>query len=212
MNLLDLIIIASMILLLVRGIFRGFFREIGSIAGVILGIWLAASYQPAMTRYLRHSLPNADVSILQLISFAVVFTLVLLLCNLGGWAVSLVLRRVFLGWADRSLGAGLALVKGVIITYLAIVLLTFLVPSKTPLVAESRLAPLVIRSYQSMAGLVSPSTYKRWKGKLLEEEGGDDAAFSGTSAIRPGKAKRIDSRGSGKQWRNTRAASYQRRF
>ncbi|MBW2205067.1 MAG: CvpA family protein, partial [Deltaproteobacteria bacterium] len=40
MNLLDLIIIACMVFLIVRGIFRGFIREVGSLAGVILGIWL----------------------------------------------------------------------------------------------------------------------------------------------------------------------------
>jgi membrane protein required for colicin V production len=165
MNLLDLVIIAMMIFLVVRGIFRGFFMEVGSLAGVILGVWLANHYQPQMTNYLKAYLPSGIF--LPMISFAVIFIIVLVLCNLLGWSLKLIMKKAFFGWADRTLGAGLAISKGIIITYLIIVFLTFFVPSKTPLIAQSRLAPLVITSYQSMIGLISPSFYRKWKKKFL---------------------------------------------
>ncbi|MCK4792721.1 MAG: CvpA family protein [Desulfobacteraceae bacterium] len=165
MNLLDLIIIATMIFLIIRGIFRGFFMEVGSLAGVILGVWLANHYQPQMTDYLRAYLPSGKF--LPMISFALIFVIVLVLCNLSGWSLKLIMKKAFFGWADRTLGAGLAILKGIIITYLVIVLLTFFVPSKTPLIAQSRLAPLVITSYQSMISLISPGVYQRWKKKFL---------------------------------------------
>jgi membrane protein required for colicin V production len=165
MNLLDLVIIATMVFLVVRGIFRGFFMEVGSLAGVILGVWLANHYQPEMTSYLKAYLPSGNF--LPMISFAVIFVIVLVLCNLLGWTLKVIMKKAFFGWADRSLGAGLAISKGVIIIYLVIVLLTFFVPSKTPIIAQSRLAPLVISSYQSMIGLMSPSFYQKWKKKFL---------------------------------------------
>ncbi len=165
MNLLDLIIIATMIFLVVRGIFRGFFMEVGSLAGVILGVWLANHYQPEMTNYLKAYLPSGIF--LPMISFAVIFIIVMVLCNLLGWTLKVIMKKAFFGWADRTLGAGLAISKGVIIIYLVIVLLTFFVPSKTPFIAQSRLAPLVITSYQSMIGLMSPSFYQKWKKKFL---------------------------------------------
>jgi membrane protein required for colicin V production len=165
MNLLDLVIIATMIFLLIRGIFRGFFMEVGSLAGVILGVWLANHYQPQMTNYLKAYLPSSNY--LPIISFAVIFVIVLVLCNLLGWSLKMIVKKAFFGWADRTLGAGLAILKGIIITYLVIVLLTFFVPSKTPLIARSRLAPLVITSYQSMISFISPSFYQRWKKKFL---------------------------------------------
>jgi len=165
MNLLDLVIIAMMIFLVVRGIFRGFFMEVGSLAGVILGVWLANHYQPQMTNYLKAYLPSGNF--LPMISFAVIFVIVFVLCNLLGWSLKVIMKKAFFGWADRTLGAGLAISKGIIITYLIIVLLTFFVPSKTPLIAESRLAPLVITSYQSMIGLISPSFYQQWKKRFL---------------------------------------------
>lgn len=165
MNLLDLIIIATMVFLVIRGIFRGFFKEIGSLAGVILGIWLANLYQPQMTAYLKEYLPST--TFLPFIAFAVIFALVLVLCNLAGWGLKMLLKKAFLGWADRTLGAGFAVLKGIIITYLVIVLLTFFVPSRTPLIAGSKLAPLIIASYQSMVSLISPGSYEEWKKKLL---------------------------------------------
>jgi len=167
MNLLDIVIIAAMTLLIVRGIFRGFFREVGSLAGVILGIWLANDYQPQMTEYLKMYLPSFKY--LPFISFGAIFVIVLILCNMAGWGIKMMLKRFFFSWADKTLGAGLAFVKCVVITYFVIVILTFFIPSKTPLIAQSRLAPLIIVSYQSMANLISPDSYQRWKNKLLRQ-------------------------------------------
>lgn len=165
MNLLDVIIICTMIFLVVRGIRRGFFREVGSLAGVILGIWLANEFQPRLSLLLRSYIPAGKF--LPLYSFAAIFVVVLLACNLAGWGLKQLLRMAFLGWADRGLGAALAVLKGVILTYLVIVLLTFFVPARTPLIAESRLAPVIVSSYQSAVALVSPEAYQRWKRKWI---------------------------------------------
>jgi len=176
MNLLDIVIIVPMIFLIVKGIIRGFIREIASLAGVILGIWLANLFQPQMTDFLKSYLPSNQF--LPLISFAVIFASILVLCNIFGWILKLLFKKAFLGWLDRTLGAGLAIIKGVIITYLVIVVLTFFIPAKTPLIAQSKLAPLIIKSYQSMISLISPDQYKNWKKKILGEKKGKGKTIS----------------------------------
>ena len=148
MNLLDVIIACTMLFLVVRGLMRGFIKEIASLAGVILGILVAIHFQSQVTGLIKPYLPSSQF--LGLISFAVVFFSVLILCNLLGWGFKLLFQKALLGWVDRTLGVGLAVVKGVLITYLVIVLLTFFLPARMPLIAESRLAPLIITSYQSM--------------------------------------------------------------
>jgi len=168
MNLLDYIIIITMVYLIVKGIFRGFIREIASLAGIILGIWIANLFQPQMTDLLRSYLPS--VQYLPLISFAAIFAAVLILCNIIGWGLTLLFKKLFLGWVNRFLGACLAIAKGVIITYLVIVMLTFFLPSKTPLIAGSTLAPLIIGSYQSIISLVSPNHYQNWKRKIVGKQ------------------------------------------
>lgn len=167
MNLLDMLIIAALVFLGIRGLYRGFFREIGSLAGVILGIWLANVWQPALTVWLKGYFPSWHV--LPLITFGAIFLGVVILCNLTAWTLWSLSRRVLLGWLDRSAGLALAVVKTLLITYLAIVILTFFAPSQQTLVTESRLAPWVIRGYQSLAGYISPDLYKDWKKKFLNQ-------------------------------------------
>jgi membrane protein required for colicin V production len=167
MNLLDMVIVSTMVFLIVKGIFRGFIREIASLAGIILGIWLANGFQPRMTVYLKDYLPAADY--LPLIAFGSIFAFVLLLSNVVGWLLKVLVKKVFLGWMDRMLGAGLAFAKGVILIYLVMVLFTFFFPNKTPLIARSKLAPLIISSYQGMARLISPEFYQRWKQRFIEK-------------------------------------------
>ena len=167
MNPLDLAIIATMIFLIIRGLMRGFFSEIGSIAGVILGIVFAHIYHPAVTEYIRAYLPN--FRFLPFVSIAVIFTIVLILCNIGGLALKYLFQKTLFGWADRTLGVGLAFIKGIIITYFALVLITFLVPATSPLIAKSTLSPVVVSSYQAMVSVISPGSYERLKKRLLKE-------------------------------------------
>ena len=168
MNLLDIIIISTMIFLIVKGVLRGFIREIASLSGVVFGILLANSYQPQMTAYLKSLLPSTEF--LPIISFAAIFALVLIACNLVGYLFKVLFAKAFLGWIDRSLGFGLAVTKGVIVIYLVMVILTFYLPGKTPLIAQSKLAPWVIMSYQSMIKVLSPAHYQNLKNKFFGEE------------------------------------------
>ena len=80
-------------------------------------------------------------------------------------------KKVFLGWFDRLMGGIFAVLKTIFLAYVAIIILTFYVPAKTPLISESVLAPWIIRSYQSIIGLVSPHHYDEWKKKILGKAG-----------------------------------------
>ena len=170
MNLLDLVIVSTLIFLVVKGLIRGFIRELASLAGVILGILLGNHFQPEMTLYLKSYLPSTEY--LPLVSFASLFALVFITCNLLGFLLKLLFSKAFLGWLDRTLGVCLALAKGVILIYLVIVILMFFMPAKTPLIAQSKLAPWIIVSYQSMINLISPNQYENFRKRLFGGEKG----------------------------------------
>jgi membrane protein required for colicin V production len=167
MNIIDYIIIGFLLFLIVRGIMRGFIREISSLAGVILGIWLANLYQPWLTGILKHYLPFPQY--LPLLSFIIIFVAILVICNILGWSLKLLFSKALMGWFDKSLGAGLAVLKGIIVIYLVIVILTFYIPAKSPLIANSAIAPWIITSYQRITGFISPDHYTKWKNKLVGE-------------------------------------------
>jgi membrane protein required for colicin V production len=161
MNVLDFVILGVITFLVIKGIFRGFFREIASLAGIIFGFLVGNHYHPQMAALLKPYIPLEKS--LSLIGFIILFFLVLIFFNLLGILMHHLFKRLFIGWFDKSLGLGIALLKGIIICYLFIVLLTFFMPSSSPLIARSKAARLVIVSYQSMASLMSPDLYKTWK-------------------------------------------------
>jgi membrane protein required for colicin V production len=160
MNILDVVIVVVMAFLVVRGVMRGFFGEVASLAGIIFGIWLAVHYMTRVTEYLRPHLPH--LAFLPVLSFASIFIGVLILCNLAGWGLRILFKKTALGWVDRTLGAGLAVIKGVVVAYLAIVILTVYLPPATPLIAQSKLAPVVTASFQAMKRAVSPRLFQEW--------------------------------------------------
>ena len=165
MNPLDIIIIAVMAFLLVRGIFRGFIREVTSLGGLILGIYLASRFQPQMSDYLKSHLPSTPY--LPLISFTIIFMGILVSCNLLGWFLKKVIKKALLGGVDRALGAGFALLKGTILVYLVLILLTFFLPGTTPLIAKSKMAHIITMSSQYLARLVSPDIYRDLTRKFM---------------------------------------------
>jgi len=168
MNLLDVLILACLAFLVIRGIFRGFVREVGSLAGIILGIWAACVYHPQMTDLLTLFLPAWKY--LPLLSVALVIVIVLIFCNVFAWLLYKFIKQIFLGWADRALGAGLAIIKGVVIIYFAIVLTTFFVPSTSSFIADSKLAPAIVQSYQTIVGFFSSEAYDNLKRRFTGQK------------------------------------------
>ncbi len=177
MNILDIVIIAAVLFFLIRGIFRGIIREIGSLAGVVLGIWLGNLYHPQVADFLKSFLPPGKF--LPLIAFALIFLLVLVICNVLGWLFKKLFQKIFLGWVDRILGAGLALIKGILLSYLIIVLVTFFVPRDSTLVKESRLAPVVISAYQAMVSLIPPGSQEKLEKTFKQKKEDLEEIFKG---------------------------------
>ena len=167
MNILDFIIIGLIAFFLIKGIFRGFFREIASLAGIICGLVIGNHYHPQMADYLKAYIPLERP--LPLIGFIILFIAVIIGFHLFGLLLHSLFKRLLIGWFDRTLGICFALIKGIIVSYLLIVLLTFFVPSTSPLIASSKSARLVIITYQYMARLISPDIYQEWKAKISKE-------------------------------------------
>ncbi len=179
MNLLDVVIVVVMVFLIVRGIMRGFVGEVASLAGILLGIWLAIRYMSLVTGLLKPHLPA--FSFLPVVSFALIFLGTLVACNLLGWGLRVLFKKTALGWVDRALGSGLAVVKGVVIAYLGIVILTVYLSPGAPLITKSRLAPVVSASFQVLKRAVSPDRLEDWKRRFL----GDSKAEPARAAAPP---------------------------
>jgi membrane protein required for colicin V production len=141
MNLADLLIIAVLVVSVVSAFVKGFFVEVFSLAGLILGLFLAAANYGAFAPWVQRVVQNPEVA--NLIAFLVIALLVMLLAGLAGRLLRGLLRGVGLGIVDRLLGAVFGLVKGCVVVTLVLMGMVAFLPGRAWL-DNSRLAPVFL--------------------------------------------------------------------
>ena len=115
MNSLDIGILVFASVFFIRGVFRGFISELVTIVGLILGYIISITYMSLMTGYILSFFPSFPKSIVNIVSFFVLFVGTNLLLRLVSRILSKTLKIAMLGWLNHLLGGLLGLFKSVII-------------------------------------------------------------------------------------------------
>lgn len=110
---LDIAIVAVLVLSMAWGMWRGFVREILSLAGWVLAFLAANAVAAQLGELLPASWAREEVRVL--IAFIVVFVLVLSALTLVAALISKLFKKAGLGGVDRTLGALFGLARGVVI-------------------------------------------------------------------------------------------------
>jgi membrane protein required for colicin V production len=156
MNALDWVIIAVMLISVLLAAAQGFFFEIFSLAGTVIGYLLAAwnygRLAPWFLPYVK-SPAIADLAGFLTIFFAVVL-LAGAVARIARWAI----REVGLRWVDRFLGGAFGLVRGLVITTVGVLAFTAFAPESREL-AGSRLAGFLLVSGRG-ASWLAPSVVR----------------------------------------------------
>lgn len=137
MNWLDWTILVVIVLSVIGAAAQGFFFELFSLAGVILGYLLAAwNYQRVAPWFLPHVKSQWAANAA---GFFVIFIAIVILAGVAGRIARWAVKEVGLRWFDRFLGAVFGLVKGaLVVTVLVMALAAFGPGSKS--VADSQYA------------------------------------------------------------------------
>jgi membrane protein required for colicin V production len=143
MNLLDLAILIIVVLIAVRGFFRGIIQEAATLFGIIASFFLASYYYNDLARYL-HGFTRNYLLGLYFLSFLVIFGLSFFLFRVLGLLINKMVHLTFFGWADRVFGGFFGLIKGGVVVFFLITLLTLFLPKQNTLINQSRLFPWVI--------------------------------------------------------------------
>lgn len=121
MNVLDIVCITIIVVAAIRCAFRGFIREVMSMAALIFGIVAAVFFSKAgaiiIDTYVGYSNWN------QIIAFLVIFLVVYLVVKLLEGLLHRLFERIHLERLDRSLGFFLGLAEGAIVVILVVYLL-----------------------------------------------------------------------------------------
>ncbi len=141
MNLADLLIVIVLAISVVSAFVKGFFVEVFSLVGLMLGLLFAAANYGSLAQWILRLVPNHQVA--DLIAFLVIALLVMLLAGLVGRALRGLVRTVGLGILDRLLGAAFGLIKGCVVVTLVLMGIVAFLPRQDWL-EQSQLAPVFL--------------------------------------------------------------------
>ncbi|AZR73661.1 hypothetical protein BBF96_09850 [Anoxybacter fermentans] len=122
-TLIDLGIILFLLFFLVRGYQQGLIRQAMALIGLLLGLKIASDHYLFLSTLLQTHF-YLDKYLANIISFGLIFFLVIIVINLVGWILSGLTKLLFLSFIDRSIGAVIGLIKGGIIVYLILLLIS----------------------------------------------------------------------------------------
>jgi membrane protein required for colicin V production len=122
MNTIDLIIGIILIFGTVNGFLKGLFVEVTTLVGLVLGVYGAIHFSHFLANFLKDYM-TWDESMLQLVSFAGTFLIILIGMVLLGKAMTKIAETIALGFFNKLVGAIFGFLKYALI--LSIVLLVY---------------------------------------------------------------------------------------
>jgi membrane protein required for colicin V production len=156
----DIIIGVALIASIVTGIVRGFAKEISVLAGLIFGLYIASQKYLALEKYLFHSSPVSTTY--KVISFIIIFIIVFIVFLLLGLLLRKIIQLIMLGWLDKILGGIFGFIKGLIIIWLILMLVTTIFPNTINIISKSKLALQILEYGANFTKLpVKVKTYRK---------------------------------------------------
>jgi membrane protein required for colicin V production len=154
MNLLDLGIIVVLLLVGLRGYYRGLLQEISVVVGLVVGLVFAAHYYLKLARLISSYIHTPLYS--NIISFLIILVAVYWLIRIAGKMLQRFLSVIYLGSLDRLLGGAFGVLKGAVILGFLLAIITISLPSDSKLLKESVTAPYLKRLYSEVLVLLPP--------------------------------------------------------
>jgi membrane protein required for colicin V production len=118
----DAIIGVALLGFAIRGLMRGFLRELLSLLGLFLGLWIALLKFVPLGEWVQRYLPLTEPLPFHL-AFLAIFLSVASLAGVVGYLVHRVAKALLMGWLDALVGLGFGSVKGVMILTVLLFLL-----------------------------------------------------------------------------------------
>jgi membrane protein required for colicin V production len=142
-NLVDILIMGTLLISLILGIWKGFARSLTALASLVLGVLLALKYYPSVVQYLD-KISKLDPQISMILAMVIIFILVQIVFLIIRRILDFLLDLTRLTWLDRILGAVMGTVAGLVIVAAGVQVLLMVVPD-WPVVKTSKGVILIDR-------------------------------------------------------------------
>jgi len=154
MSWLDYAILGVLAVSVVWGIWRGFIREVISLAGWVLAFLAANAVAGPLGDALPTSISSPEVRVL--VAFLVVFIFTLSIATVAGMLLSRLLKAAGLGGLDRTLGGLFGLARGVVILLALAIAAGLTMAPRHPLWKESVGAGMLTRTVLQLKPWLPP--------------------------------------------------------
>ncbi len=148
----DITVLVILLILLVRGFWVGFIRQIASILALVLGFVVAGRYYGESAGLVLPYISDPQIAFL--VSYGLIFLLVLFGVTWIGIGLKKVMSIALLGWFDRTVGGLFGLAKGVFVASLLFMIVAAFLSSANTLFAKSLFAPYLEQTSQFILTLV----------------------------------------------------------
>src|SRR5689334_6829846 len=138
MNYADWAILAVLLISVVSATAQGFFHEAFGIAGLVVGYLLAAWQYPRLAAWFEPHLKSPWLG--EIAGFLIIFLAVVIVAGISGRIVRWAMKEAGLSLIDRTFGALLGLLKGVLFVSVILMGMTAFTPTSRAL-DGSQLAP-----------------------------------------------------------------------
>ena len=164
MNYLDFSIISILCFCLISGIFTGLIGEMFSVTGVLAGFYAASTHYIEVARSLSYWMP--DASRVKIWSFLSIFIGFLVAISILGRIVKSLLKINLLSSVDRTFGAGIGVIKGVLIVSVLLLTLTAFLPKNVSIIKNSLFSSDFTFISEEMAMVVSKDMRHKFLPKI----------------------------------------------
>jgi len=159
LNAFDWVLIVILSWSVIAAFLRGFIRELFSLAGIVLGIPIAAWNYTLLAPHLEPWLPSPAVA--RISAFLLIAIGCMLLCSLAGRILRGTARTLGIGFLDRLAGALFGLVRGSLIAVAVLMAAAAFLPQPQLLLAQSRFAPYFLAAAREVSFVVPQDLQKR---------------------------------------------------
>jgi len=168
MNILDIVLGSLILFGLIRGLMKGLFVEIASLAALIVGVYGAIHFSDYAAEFLESKV-SWDEKYINITAFAITFIVLVLAIAMAGKALTKIANFAALGIVNKILGAAFGALKIALI--LSVVLIVFSKANKTiPFVDDNTLKDSALYDpVKSLTPLIFPDLIHT--GNKKEEEG-----------------------------------------
>lgn len=153
MAFIDWAIIVVLIVSVLSAARHGFFVEVFSLAGIVLGLLLASWNYQRLLPWINGWIHAPGVA--EIIAFIAIAIGVMIVAGLAGRLIRWSVRSIGLGWADRLVGAAFGFVKGCVLVTLGVMAIAAFLPRATWM-ENSRFVPYFL-SVAHGTSVVTPS-------------------------------------------------------